>query len=76
MFRQNITKHDRWNAIDRMAAHDRRAKVEQEIRELSLAQVPTELQDNPDVNWPPEVLRSITRATLDRTAEIVREGNG
>lgn len=50
--------------------HERRAEVEQEVRRLSMAQVPQEYLEHPDEDWPPQVLRAITLATLRRAAEI------
>ncbi len=47
------------------AVMNRRRQVEQQVRELSLAHVPKQLQADSSQPWPPEVLMAITRATLD-----------
>lgn len=48
----------------------RRTQVEDEVRDLSLAIIPAEYKDNPNLDWPPEVMMQITRATLKRAAEL------
>jgi len=55
---------------DDAAAGDRRHAVEDEVRDLSLAQVPEVYKADPDLDWPPEVMMALTRATLFRAAEI------
>ncbi len=54
------------------AAEDRRIKTEQEVRDFSLAVVPEMYQNDPTLDWPPEVMMAITRATFDRVNEITQ----
>ena len=56
------------------AVHDRRERVEQEVRELSLQQVPPEYQTDETLDWPPTILANITRATFRRAVEIIQTG--
>jgi hypothetical protein len=35
-----------------------------------LSQLPQRYKDNPQLDWPPEVMMAITRATLRRASEI------
>lgn len=58
------------------AVHDRRAQVENEVRELSLQQVPPEYQADETLDWPPTILANITRATFRRAVEIIQTGTG
>ena len=51
-------------------AAQRRTETEQEVRELSLAVVPEEYLNDPTLDWPPEVMMAITRATFDRVNQI------
>ncbi|MCC6679648.1 MAG: hypothetical protein IT445_01990 [Phycisphaeraceae bacterium] len=51
--------------------HDRREHVEREVRELSLAQVPQKYLDDESLDWPPQVMCAITRATLGRAQAII-----
>ena len=74
-----------WQVTTLMLAHDlkdpvsagvegagekRRRDVEQEVRNLTLALVPSIYQTNPELDWPADLMMSITRATLQRAAEI------
>ncbi|MEM7682125.1 MAG: hypothetical protein AAF288_09225 [Planctomycetota bacterium] len=49
----------------------RRRHAEQEASGLTLAIVPAELQQNPNLDWPPDLMRSITAATIAHAAERV-----
>ena len=51
-------------------AQDRRMKTEQEVRDLSLAVIPEQYLSNPELDWPPDVMMAITRATFNRVNEI------
>ncbi|WP_428389779.1 hypothetical protein [Mucisphaera sp.] len=55
---------------DAEAAERRRRRVEEEVSALSLGVIPKQYQQDPELNWPPEVMMSITKATLLRTFEI------
>lgn len=51
-------------------AEQRRQKTEQEVRDFSLSVVPEEYLNDPTLDWPPEVMMAITRATFDRVNQI------
>jgi hypothetical protein len=55
---------------DEDTADHRRHQVEGEVSELTLNQLPQRYKDNPELDWPSEVMMAITRATLRRAAEI------
>jgi len=55
---------------DDETAQARRAQVEGEVSELTLNQLPQRYKDNPELDWPAEVMMTITRATLQRASEI------
>ncbi len=66
--------YDLHDPIDRAQEDEavrRRQRVEREVRDLSLAQVPREYLEDNDREWTPDVMRAITRATLRRAGEIV-----
>ncbi|MEM9751846.1 MAG: hypothetical protein AAF916_00505 [Planctomycetota bacterium] len=48
----------------------RRADVEDEVRRFSLAVVPEVYRSDPGLDWPPDVMMDITRATLLRAAQV------
>ena len=48
----------------------RRADVEEEVRRLSLAVVPDVYRNDPNLDWPPEVMMDITRSTLLHAAQV------
>jgi len=56
------------------AVHDRRDKVEAEVRQLSLEQIPSEYQGDDAPDFPPAVFADITRATFRRAVEIIQTG--
>ncbi|MEM6749412.1 MAG: hypothetical protein AAGA57_09175 [Planctomycetota bacterium] len=58
---------------DAEAADRRRREAEHEASRLTLAIVPQELQMNPNLDWPPELMRSITAATIAHAAERVAQ---
>jgi len=52
------------------AIEQRRTRTEQEVREFTLAVVPKMYLNDPNLDWPPEVMMAITRATFDRLNQI------
>lgn len=52
------------------AIETRRTQTEQEVREFTLAVVPDMYLNDPNLDWPPEVMMAITRATFDRVNQI------
>jgi hypothetical protein len=55
---------------DVQAIEQRRVETEQEVREFTLAVVPDEYLNDPSLDWPPQVMMAITRATFDRLNQI------
>jgi len=55
------------------AIENRRTQTEQEVREFTLAVVPDKYLNDPNLDWPPEVMMTITRATFDRVNQITGE---
>jgi len=53
-------------------AEQRRSQTEQEVRAFSLAVIPKQYQEDPTLDWPPEVMMAITRATFDRVNQITQ----
>ncbi len=56
---------------DEDAHHARRARVEDEVRAFSLAEIPQRYKDDPALAWPAEVMMALTRATFERAAAII-----
>lgn len=52
------------------AIEERRTQTEQEVRELSLAVIPEKYKADPSLDWPPDVMMAITKATFRRVNEI------
>ncbi len=52
------------------AGEKRRRSIEEEVRKLTLAQVPDIYKSDPSLDWPPSVMMAITRATLQQAAEV------
>lgn len=52
------------------AIEGRRAKTEQEVRDLSLASIPEKYKADPSLDWPPDVMMAITKATFKRVNQI------
>ena len=52
-------------------AEKRRRAVEDEVTELSLAQIPQQYKDDPNLDWPAEVMMALTRATFARANAIL-----
>jgi hypothetical protein len=52
------------------AGENRRRTIEEEVRVLTLALVPELLKNDPELDWPPELMMAITRSTLKRAADV------
>ncbi|MEM8737339.1 MAG: hypothetical protein AAGG38_02525 [Planctomycetota bacterium] len=52
------------------AGEKRRRSVEEEVRKMTLAVVPDIYLKDPSLDWPPELMMTITRTTLLRAAEV------
>lgn len=62
---------------DEQAAAQRRTEVELEVSQMVLDMIPDVYKNDPELGWPPEMLRDITRRTLERAYEIIQgEGSG
>ena len=55
---------------DPKTIEQRRVTTEQEVRDFTLAVVPEMYLNDPNLDWPPEVMMAITRATFDRVNQI------
>lgn len=53
--------------------HQRREAVEDEVRRFSLETIPQRYVADPDLDWPPEVMMALTRATFARAQAIIGE---
>ena len=66
-----------YDAVDPIPRHEtdrlaeREKAVHLEIHALAMATIPPAYRDNPEDEFPPEVVVLLTRATLRRAAEIV-----
>ncbi|NBC11237.1 MAG: hypothetical protein GVY24_05795 [Planctomycetes bacterium] len=52
------------------AHRQRRTRVEEEVRQFSLDAIPQQYKDDPNLDWPPEVMMALTRATFARVRQI------
>lgn len=52
------------------AAEQRREKVRDEVRDMVMNLLPQQYKDDPELDWPPDLMMRITRATLQRAADI------
>lgn len=52
------------------AAAKRYNQVQDEVRQLVMDLLPQQLKDDPNADWPPEMMRAITLTTLRRAGEI------
>jgi hypothetical protein len=50
----------------------RRQDIEREVSDMVLQLIPEQYKQNPDLDWPPQLMMRITRATLQRAAEIAK----
>lgn len=65
--------HDLMDPIargDEDAAARRRQEVEGDVRQMVMAVLPDRYKQNPQLDWPREVMTAITRATLHRARDI------
>ncbi len=52
------------------AHRQRRTRVEEEVRRFSLDAIPQRYKDDPQLDWPPEVMMALTRTTFVRVRQI------
>ena len=52
------------------AAGRRRQSVEQEVRDMVMGVLPDPYKENPTLDWPPQIMMAITKATLQRAMDI------
>lgn len=57
---------------DQAEAERRRADVEREVSQMVLNSVPDVYKNDPELSWPPDMLRNITKLTLERAYEILK----
>ena len=62
--------NDPIDAADPDAGEQRRRSIEEEVRAMTLSVVPDIYKNDPNLDWPPELMMSITRVTLKRAAEV------
>lgn len=62
--------HDPVDATVEGAGEKRRAEVEDEVRVFTLSVVPDVYKNDPSLDWGPDLMRTITHATIKRAAEI------
>jgi hypothetical protein len=66
-----------YDLIEPLARNDvealgrRQQAVEMELHQMAQAVLPREYLENPQVDFPPELVMAMTRATLSRAAQIV-----
>lgn len=54
--------------VARQAA--RQQSVEREVHDLAMAVIPQSYRENPQADFPPEIVMLLTKATIRRAAEI------
>ena len=57
-------------ADQEQAHHQRRHAVEDEVRMLTLSVLPEQYKHDASLNWSPELMMTITRATLKQAAKV------
>lgn len=57
-------------AGDEEAHHQRRYKVEEQVRALSLGVLPEQYKHDANLSWPPELMMALTRETLKTANKI------
>ncbi|MEM7625445.1 MAG: hypothetical protein AAF333_07450 [Planctomycetota bacterium] len=62
--------NDPVDASDPEAGEQRRRSIEEEVRKMTLEVVPDIYKNDPSLNWPPELMMTITRTTLKHAADI------
>lgn len=55
---------------DAQGAMARRGQVEREVSDLTLALIPDIYKNDASLEWPPSIMMAITRATLQKAAEV------
>jgi hypothetical protein len=60
---------------DEQQLAEREIKVKEELRQMVHAVLPPEYLRNPQVDFPPQIVAILTRATLERAISII-EGTG
>ena len=60
------------SAGDEQAALARRERLEEEVRKLTLSLVPRKYIEDPSLDWPAELMRTITKHTLERAHQIMQ----
>ncbi|MEM6550882.1 MAG: hypothetical protein AAF750_01910 [Planctomycetota bacterium] len=58
---------------DEDAAMNRRMQVEREVSTMTMQLVPPELQKNPNLDWPAELMRAISAATIRYANHLLDE---
>lgn len=61
---------DPLDAADAKAGEQRRSSIEDEVRSMTLEVVPDLYKNDPSLDWPPELMMTITRTTLQRAAAV------
>ncbi|MEM1027703.1 MAG: hypothetical protein AAGJ38_06440 [Planctomycetota bacterium] len=61
--------NDPVDSSDPQAGEQRRRSIEEEVRQMTLAVVPDLYLNDPSLDWPPDVMMTITRTTLQRAAD-------
>lgn len=56
---------------DQSALIKRHEEAERLVQKFTLALVPDELQKNPNLDWPPDLMRAITAETVRQAARII-----
>ncbi len=71
--------YDAIEPLDRNDSHglgEREQRVQKELWELATAVLPKEYRENPESEFPPEVVMLLTRATIIRAAQIMKLTRG
>lgn len=63
-----LKRHDTAGLTERQKA------VEQEVHDLAMRTIPQSYRENPTDEFPPEIVTLLTRATLQRAAELANVG--
>ncbi|MEM1107213.1 MAG: hypothetical protein AAGH99_00805 [Planctomycetota bacterium] len=58
------------DATDPKSGEDRRRSIEDEVRSMTLDVVPDLYLNDPSLDWPADLMMTITRTTLQRAANI------
>lgn len=63
-----IKRHDTASLTQRQQA------VEKEVHDIAMKTIPQSYRDNPQDDFPPEIIYMLTKATLQRAAELANVG--